>query len=224
MKPNTDLQAAACPKARWWWIGDWLPIGRPLVSAYWRQGHQWPILLALLPVLLVIAGDLWGWAAISAPGCKATYELIAVPLTAAAAAAWLSRACALGSRLALIVAAQAAVFCCREIHFTGTHRGVYVATAVVVVWALTWAWRRRDLLKPENVDWRQVSFLVAAVGTYVLAIVIQKRVFKVIPGERDLHIALEEATETMAHILLVLAALVGRRRRAATQPNSATTG
>jgi hypothetical protein len=190
-----------------------MPTARPLVLAYWRQGCQWPILLALLPVLLVLAGAVWHWSTISAPGCKAFYEPMAVPLTAAAAAAWLTRAQSLGSRLALVVAVQAAAFCCREIHFVGSTKGVYVVTAVVVVWALAWAWRRRDLLKPENVDWRQVSFLVAAVGTYVLAIVIQKRVFRPIPGEGAVHIALEEATENMAHLLLLLAALIGRRRR-----------
>ena len=166
-----------------------------------------------MPVALVIGGHFCGWDWISGGPSKYTYEQPAVPLTALAALVFLVRAAVARSRLCLLAGVQAAVFCCREIHFTGTHRGVYVATAAVGVWALAWAWRYRDRLRPEAVDWRQVSFLAAAVSAYALAIIIQKRVFKGIPGEQTLHVPLEEATEMMAHILLVLGAMVGRWRR-----------
>jgi hypothetical protein len=187
----------------------------PLVRTWWQRGWLWPCLLSLVPVALVIAGYNMGWEWIGGGSSKYTYEVVAVPLTALAAALFAVRAVVTRHRLFVLLAVQAAVFCCREIHFTGTHKGVYVATAVVAAWALIWAMKYREGLRPENVDWRQASFLVAAVVTYALAIVIQKRVFKFVPGEPGVHVPLEEATESMAHLLLVLSAVIGRWRRSA---------
>ncbi|MBN2584462.1 MAG: hypothetical protein JXL80_15480 [Planctomycetes bacterium] len=217
MPTGKHTQGASPRKERWWWIGDWWPYGRSLVVAFWRRGQLWPWLLALAPVAVVLVARHFGWHRLGGPPSKNTYEAMAVPLTAAATFAWLLRAAVSRSRMALVIAVQAAVFCCREIHFTGTHHGVFVATGFVAAWALVWAWVRRDLLLPETEDWRQISWLVATAAAYAVAMIIQRRAFKWIPGEQAVHVPLEEAAETMAHMMLLAAALIGTWRRDRTQ-------
>ena len=57
------------------------------------------------------------------------------------------------------------------------------------------------------------NILAASAATYAVALVIQRRAFKGIPGEDAMHIALEEASELMAHLLLLVGSVVGRWRR-----------
>ena len=93
----------------------------------------------------------------------------------------------------------------REIHFTGTHKGIYVALVVVGIW--TFAWRNR-IAEPLK-DWRHTSWLIAALGAYLLSQVIARRAFRGVPGEQEIHRSLEECAETIAHLMLIVTSLVG---------------
>lgn len=193
---------------KWWKIKNWVNFLRPLCQYYLQHANRRLLALALLPVPAIIAAyHLAGKSLIDAQG-KAFFENLAVPLTLIAALLWLLRAAKARSIFCLLVGLQAAVFCCREIHFYGTHKGVYYATAVVVAWTAAAAWRYRDRLRPEAVNWRQISWLAASVAAYAVALMIQRRLFQHIPGEQTLHVPLEEAAETMAHLLLFIAALM----------------
>jgi len=211
----TECSNRSRPRQRWWRVSDWRPYVLPMWAGWRREAPTWPLALPLAPVVFVIAAQRLGWAMFYSPdaGCKATYENIAVPLMVVTTCAWVVRAWVGRSRFYALLAAQAFVFTCREVHFSGTHRGVYLATAAIAVWAVAWAWRHRERLDPKGVDWRQMSFLAATVLAYAVAMVIQRRAFKWIPGERGLHLALEECTETAAHLLFLGTALVGSWRR-----------
>jgi hypothetical protein len=144
---------------------------------------------------------------------KGNYEDVAIFLIAAAAIAWAIRARILRERMALLMTVQALIFTCREIHFRGSDTGVYVGTGIVLIWALAWAWRYHEQLVTERTDWRMLSFLTAAIICYMVSVLIQRRAFKGLPLEADLHIPFEESAENMAHILFFIAAIVHQRRR-----------
>lgn len=223
MDQQGDTRCDAPAKERWWRASDWQPHLAPL----WREfvERTWFALaaVALLPVALVIVAERCGWTALGAQG-KAAYEHAAVPILAATTIVWIVRAVLQRSRFFVLLAVQALVFTCREIHFQGTHKGVYIATAAVAVWAVTWAWTHRRRLKAADVSWVQVSFLLAAATTYLVSIIIQRRWFKWVPGEPGLHVALEEASETLGHVLFLGAAWVGSWRRRPGAPAEVPSG
>ena len=164
-----------------------------------------PQLIVPLPVFAVIAAHAL---ALDALIVKATQERLAIPLILGATTVWALRAWRGRERLCVLVACQAAVFACREFHFTGTHRGVYVATGVVAVWGLVWAWQYQEHVERGLTDWRALSWLLASVTSYALALLIQRRAFRFVPGESALHVSLEECTENAAHALLLLSGLI----------------
>jgi branched-subunit amino acid ABC-type transport system permease component len=97
----------------------------------------------------------------------------------------------------------------REIHFTGTGNGIYVALVVVGIWAFVW---RNRLAGPLS-DWRHTSWLIATAVMYILSQVIARRAFRPIPGEHEIHRSLEECIETAGHLLFIVTALVGNWRK-----------
>ena len=214
-RAEAPVSQAENAQQKWWKIENWASFIRPLCQHYMQHANRVIPALALVPVVAVIAAyHLAGLEVIADAQGKAFFEDMAVPLTVVAALLWLIRAAKDRSIFCLLVGLQAAVFCCREIHFYGTHKGVYYATGVIVIMMAAAAWRYRDRLRrPETVNWRQVSWLAASVATYALAILIQRRVFQHIPGEQTLHVPLEEATETMAHLLLLIAAPMPRTQK-----------
>jgi hypothetical protein len=175
------------------------------------QLSWWPFVLLLLPIGLVVVSWLCDYRVLLR---KSSYEQTAIPIIAAAAIAWGIRTVYRRERIALLVTAQAFIFTCREIHFPGTDIAVYVGTALVGGWALVWVWRRYDRLISKQTDWKMLSFLATSIACYVISLLVQRRVFKGVPGESELHIALEESTENMAHLLLLISSLIYSRRRA----------
>jgi hypothetical protein len=135
-----------------------------------------------------------------------------------AAAAWLGRAARQHSRFLLLIALQALVFLMREIHFRGTSDGVYIATAVIGLVVLRLAWQTDWTEELPRVDWLMVSALTVTVASYALALLVQRRVFKFIPGERGMHVALEEVLETGAHAWFLASAFFGWRKRLPEKP------
>jgi len=141
------------------------------------------------------------------------HETVALALLAAATAAYLAAAWRGRSPLHVILTVLAAAFLCREIHFVGTSNGLYVALVVLVVWA--WHWREH--LIPATAAGQLRPWLCASACTYLLAQLVARRVFRGMPLEETLQDPgwLEEAVETMAHVVLLITAfadLFGRRR------------
>ncbi len=138
-------------------------------------------------------------------------EIISIPLMACVTAAYASRLRWKPDALAMLLTLLGAAFLCREIHFTGTHRGVYVAVGLLLAWGI--AWRKR--LKPPLADKRHMAWVYAAACAYVLSQLVSKRVFRRIPtfrnSEEFIHIMLEEGMELTAHTIFLLSAFAGNR-------------
>jgi hypothetical protein len=109
--------------------------------------------------------------------------------------------------LALCVA-----FFCREWHFAGTSNGIYVALAVLAVWAVKRKEKLSVFFEGNAVEiWAWTAF-----SCYVLSQLIARRVFRYVylPGEEEMHIFLEESVETMAHVVMIVTCFVSWVRAA----------
>lgn len=145
---------------------------------------------------------------------KATLEAPAPFMAGLVALVYATRSLVTMNPLYILLTALAATFTCREIHWDWTSHGVYVMLAGIGVWAAVWHKRLREPLR----DWRHTSWLIAAFAAYFISQVIARRAFKFIPGEKAIHIPLEEWVETTAHLLFLATSLVGSWRRVLTQP------
>lgn len=107
--------------------------------------------------------------------------------------------------------ALSVAFLCREIHFTGTERGVYVAAALIAAWCFS----KRKKIFSELQEYPQVKLTLIMTGTtYFFALLVQRRAFKkVLPEsykylEKWIHIPLEEFSENAAHFCFLICAVM----------------
>jgi len=176
------------------------------LSPYSKYTRWWPTLIgpAALVVWVLIAGRF-------APAeVKVFSEPISPPLLALAAVIFALRAWRTGNPLCAVLTGLAVAFTCREIHFAGTDTGIYVALAVLAIWTVLW--RKRLIAAAANIS--HSRWVAASALTYALCRVVEKRVFKaerlgIIPNEGAIHITLEEGLELVAHLLLLLSAVMG---------------
>ncbi len=166
-----------------------------------RLLRWWAALLPPLSVGAVYLADAAGGDRLIA---KRPNEVVALVLLALAVLACLLRLTVWRDRFHLVLAAFTASLLCREIHFAGTHKGIYVAAVAIAVWA--WVWRKH--LLPVVKGTAKGRWLVIAAWAYVFAILIQRRAFRFLPLESQLHIQMEEVAENVAHTLLLIACLL----------------
>ena len=168
----------------------------------WRRAlGWWPLALPPLGIVAAYLARAAGWELLIEKGPHEVAALILLPIALAICAArWLIRR----DRLHLMLTVLAAVLLCREIHFAGTHRGIYVAAGLIAAWAVLW----RDALKKALWRTPKGRWLAVAMWAYVVAFLIQRRALKFLPDEDVLHVRLEEVSENVAHLLLLVASLV----------------
>ena len=165
----------------------------------------WPFLMWILPLITVytlgqyIPGAQW----------RSMNELIALPLVLISVVGYGLLAWRRHNEFALVMFVLSVGFFCREWHFAGTSKGVYVVGAFVGAW---FVYRRKEigsLIKNTPVEiWLWAAFLC-----YGMSILISRRVFAenhlgLLPMEEQYHIPMEETTETTAHIMLAATCLV----------------
>jgi hypothetical protein len=146
-------------------------------SPPWRL---WPVLVPMLAVPAAYLLDATGLGHLSGRGVQETAALV-------------------------LMLALSIVFLCREIHFTGTQQGIYVALALIAVWCLVW---RRSLLGSLRRNGRRTRWVVMMMWAYAVAMLIQRRALRVLPHEDDLHVQMEEVAENIAHLFLIVLGLV----------------
>jgi len=157
--------------------------------------------LAPLGIAAAYAARAAGWESLIAKAPHEVAALIILPVALAVCAArWAIRR----DRLHLMLTALTAALLCREIHFAGTHRGIYVAGGLIALWAFLW----RDTLKKTLHGTAKGRWLAVAIWSYVVAFLIQRRALKFLPDEDLLHVRLEEVSENVAHLLLLVASLI----------------
>ncbi len=172
----------------------------------WRRAGPWyawwPALLPLLVPVAVCVADAVGWGEAVGRGWQDT---LAPYIVAVAVAVYGVRWAMRRERLHLVLGALSVAFLCREIHFEGTHRGIYLAVALIAVWCLAW---RTSLVWGLRAHPRRARWLVLAGWAYLMAILVQRRALRFLPSEVDLHIQMEEVGENVAHVFLIVLGLV----------------
>jgi hypothetical protein len=160
-----------------------------------------PILLAFMVLLGLLHPqafhDLQVWLEVPAPF-----------LVAIAAGIYIFKAYRTRSPLLVLLAALSIALTCREMHFAGTSKGIYIALGVLALWTVLW---RKRLHRPLR-NWRHTSWLIATCWAYVLSQLIARRAFRFVPGEHEIHRSLEEVAETIAHLMLIWTALLAETR------------
>ena len=165
----------------------------------------WPVLLGPGAMLFVYLTKIIGQEWLISRGSNENIAL------------WLLGVCVIGfaiqafhfrSEFHLFMLALCVAFFCREWHFPGTGKGIYIALAVLALWAII----RKDKLEVIR-DNRLKVWLWVTFGTYLLSQLIARRVFRYVhlPQEADLHILLEETVETMAHIMMIITCFLAWR-------------
>ena len=101
-------------------------------------------------------------------------------------------------------------FLCRELHFVGTDNAVVIVAGIVLIWVLL---RKKQIwTNIRHAKLFQVS-LVGTTFTYFLSILIARRIFSIdhlalLPNEANVHVALEEVLENIAHLLPIFSGIV----------------
>jgi hypothetical protein len=141
---------------------------------------------------------------------KAYHEHIAIGLMGVATVLFVMRAFCYRMEVDFILTVMSVNFLCREIHFVGTDNGVVIVAAFVLIWVLIR--KNRIWASIEQAKLFQVS-LAGTAFTYLLSILIARRVFSInhlalLPNEANVHIALEEVLENIAHLFLIFCGIV----------------
>ncbi len=141
---------------------------------------------------------------------KGLAEPISPPILALATVIFAFTAWRTKNPLCWVLAGLGFAFTCREIHFAGTNMGIVVALVVLAVWTVLW--RKRLIAAAGNIS--HSRWVLASAVTYVVSKLVEKRVFRaerlaIIPNEKAIHVALEEGMELVAHLLLLLSAVIG---------------
>ncbi|MHC4988825.1 MAG: hypothetical protein ACYTFX_10085 [Planctomycetota bacterium] len=166
----------------------------------------WPFLLWMLPIITVY---LLGHFQLERWCGRSILEQIALPLVLISIVSYGLLAWRRGNELAKILFVLSVGFFCREWHFAGTTKGVYIIAGIVGAWFI---YRRnviRNLIKNTPVEiWLWATFLC-----YVMSQLIARRVFgekylNLLPMEEQYHISLEESMETIAHLVLATTSFV----------------
>lgn len=175
---------------------DWLKL------VFSLQG-LWVFIPGFLGMSYVYIAHANGWLETVGRGPQ---EMTALWLMGTATAIMLVRVSVFNYYLDFVLLALAVSFLCREIHFPGTHKGVYVAIAIVGIWAY---FRRKQILAEfATSKILKIGFFGMA-WTYMLAILIQRRAFRhMLPNEQLLHTPLEEVVENVCHIFFILVTLL----------------
>lgn len=163
----------------------------------------WIFIPGILSMLLVYCADAYNWSEILDKGNN---EWFAIWLMSIITGIILVRVLFFSFHLDIILFVLASAFLCREIHFVGTGKGIYIALTFIGIWAMYW----RDKLFRDFASSTPLKLTFACMfWTYTLAILIQRRVFRhIIPLEDKLHVPLEEVGENVSHIIFLSVALL----------------
>ena len=116
-----------------------------------------------------------------------------------------------------VLAVLAGVLLLRELHWKPELEGdidikdaVFPLLGICFAWLLIWMWW--GLVDRPMENWLHTVFFYGAIFTYAVGQLVEKRLFKFLPGEHEFHTQMEESIEITGHCLLFLAALLGSWR------------
>ena len=179
-------------------------ISKSTAKSTLRQyGQWWPLLLGPIAMLLVYVAQMSHLEQIVSRHSNESIALIllGIPLTGFLIQAFFFR-----SDFHLFMASLCGAFFCREWHFPGTSKGIYIALALLAFWAV----RRKQTFEKIIGNGRFKIWLIATFWTYLLSQLIARRVFRYVylPQEAEFHVFLEETVETIAHLMMITACFI----------------
>ncbi len=187
------------------------------IDARRRPGAErfWPLILGPLGIGWCLLAAELGWPALHA---KSVQEIVALTVTPLALAAGLVRSARTAQPVAILLTAVAATTMLREIHWDWTTKGVYVLLALIACWGLLW---RKRVMPYLDANPREGAWLICTAATYVLSQFVARRGFQhILPESSPLHALfqasyddMEEVVENIAHLMLLVTILHGRRGR-----------
>ena len=172
----------------------------------WR--HFWPVLIGPVAVVIIaIMGRLRGgvgsyddW------HIDGDIERLAPWLAAVTAGVYWIRAIATRNPLYVILTVFTGVLLLRELHWDPAIKDAApVLLVICLVWPLIW-W---DLVKRPLADRKHTVWVIVALVTFVFSQMIERRMFKFLPDEAEIHSKYEEAVELAGHLALLIAAVIG---------------
>lgn len=144
------------------------------------------------------------------------FETLAPRLLLTAAGLYWAKAIYTRNPTYVILAALTVCLLLRELHWNPMiKKAIFPLLGICFAWLFFW----RDIVDRPTENWRHTVFFVAAVLTYGLTQMVEKKVLgkyvPVLPYFPTLHSQYEEIVECSAHVLLLAAALLGswRKRR-----------
>lgn len=166
----------------------------------------WPLLLgpgAMLLVYLAYKADFPQFYA------KRLHENLAMVLLPLALVSFAACSVRYRQKPVILLAVLTAALFCREWHFPGTSKGIYIALVLLGFWAYRW----RDTFRPAWRDTALRIWILAVLATYFLSQFIARRAFRDLhlPMEKALHVPWEEVVETTAHLMLIVGSLLAWR-------------
>jgi hypothetical protein len=166
----------------------------------------WPFILWILPLVAVYSLGQCGLEHLCG---RRMNELIALPLVLISVVGYGLLTWQRRNEFALVMFVLSLGFFCREWHFAGTSKGVYVVAAFVGIWFVC---RRKSigaLIKNTPVEiWLWSAFLCYGMSQLIARRVFSEKHLGLLPMEEHYHIPLEETMETMAHVMLAATCLV----------------
>jgi hypothetical protein len=170
----------------------------------------WPFFLWTVPLATVYTLGYWQrehWCG------RGILEAVAVPLVLVSVISYGLLAWRRDNEFAKILCVLSLGFFCREWHFAGTSKGIYVLIVIVASWGVIRRKQIARLIKNTPVE----IWLWATLLCYMLSQIVARRLFAerhlgILPMEARYHIPLEETMETMAHLLLAITSLLAWRQ------------
>ena len=166
----------------------------------------WCLFPGIMGVFFVYWAEAQGYQALI---FKERHEIIAIVLMGVATVLFLMRAVRYRMEIDFILLIMSVNFLCREIHFVGTDNGVVIVAGLVLIWIIL---RKNQIWASiEQAKLFQLS-LAGTAFTYFLSILIARRVFSIdylalLPNEANVHVALEEVLENIAHLFLIFSGI-----------------
>ena len=177
-------------------------------SPHIKWYHLWPVLMgpAALATVIVLGKLRGGPETYDQWSLDADLESLAPWLALATAALYWIRTIATRNPLYMILMILTGTLLLRELHWSPAIKNAAIPMVVAcMVWALIW-W---DLLQHPLADRKHTVWMIAAVVTFALGQIIDRRMLKFLPDEEVVHSKYEEGVEVAGHMAMLIAALLG---------------
>jgi len=166
----------------------------------------WPFMFIPLAILYVYVTSYFGFDWLCA---KSFHEPIAFPIVGMSVLSFFWLACKTRNELAIAMTLLNTAFFCREWHFAGTDKGIYIAISLFAGWFIF----RREQIEEMITGKRIKIWLFATAFCYLFSQIIARRVFSqkhlgLLPLEGEYYVSFEETMESMAHILMFITSLI----------------